>query len=146
MGLTESADRTASTYSGGMVRRLELAQALVSAPEVLVLDEPTVGLDPVARSGVWDRIHEVRRETGMTVLVTTHAMEEAELHCDRVALLHRGAKRAEGTPTELMATLGAEATLDDVFRHYTGDTLTRTGQEGSMRDVRTARRTARRVG
>ncbi len=146
MGLSDAADRTASTYSGGMVRRLELAQALVSAPEVLVLDEPTVGLDPVARSGVWDRIHEVRRETGMTVLVTTHAMEEAELHCDRVALLHRGRKRAEGTPAELMATLGADATLDDVFRHYTGDTLRKTEQEGSMRDVRSARRTARRVG
>lgn len=146
MGLTEAADRTASTYSGGMVRRLELAQALVSAPRVLVLDEPTVGLDPVARSGVWDRIHEVRRETGMTVLVTTHAMEEAELHCDRVALLHRGTKRAEGTPADLTAALGPDATLDDVFRHHTGDTLTRTGQEGSMRDVRTARRTARRVG
>ena len=129
-----------------MVRRLELAQALVSAPQVLVLDEPTVGLDPVARSGVWDRIHEVRRETGMTVLVTTHAMEEAELHCDRVALMHRGRKRAEGTPGELTAALGADATLDDVFRHHTGDTLAQAAGEGSMRDVRSARRTARRVG
>jgi ABC-2 type transport system ATP-binding protein len=151
MGLTEAADRTASTYSGGMVRRLELAQALVSAPRVLVLDEPTVGLDPVARSGVWDRIHEVRAETGMTVLVTTHAMEEAELHCDRVALLHRGRKRAEGTPTTLTSALtealGEDATLDDVFRHHTGDTLTPgSGEEGSLRDVRAARRTARRVG
>jgi ABC-2 type transport system ATP-binding protein len=134
-----------------MVRRLELAQALVSAPRVLVLDEPTVGLDPVARSGVWDRIHEVRAETGMTVLVTTHAMEEAELHCDRVALLHRGRKRAEGTPTTLTSALtealGEDATLDDVFRHHTGDTLTPgSGEEGSLRDVRAARRTARRVG
>ena len=150
MGLTEAADRTASTYSGGMIRRLELAQALVSAPRVLVLDEPTVGLDPVARAGVWDRIHEVRRETGMTVLITTHAMEEAELHCDRVALLHRGRKRAEGTPAELTAALGRvggePATLEDVFRHHTGDTLTRAGEEGSLRDVRAARRTARRVG
>ncbi|GAA4807400.1 ATP-binding cassette domain-containing protein [Actinomycetospora chlora] len=148
MGLTEAADRTVSTFSGGMVRRLELAQALVSAPRVLVLDEPTVGLDPVARAGVWDRIHEVRAETGMTVLVTTHAMEEAELHCDRVALLHRGRKRAEGTPAELTAALGAEATLDDVFRHHTGDTLTpgSATEEGTLRDVRAARRTARRVG
>ncbi|WP_433800208.1 ABC transporter ATP-binding protein [Actinomycetospora sp. CA-084318] len=143
MGLTESADRTASTYSGGMVRRLELAQALVSAPRVLVLDEPTVGLDPVARSGVWDRIHEVRRANGMTVLVTTHAMEEAELHCDRVALMHRGRLRAEGTPAELTAAIGGGATLEDVFRHHTGDTLE---PAGGMRDVRAARRTARRVG
>ncbi len=143
MGLAESADRTASTYSGGMVRRLELAQALVSAPRVLVLDEPTVGLDPVARSGVWDRIHEVRRANGMTVLVTTHAMEEAELHCDRVALMHRGRLRAEGTPAELTAAIGGDATLEDVFRHHTGDTLE---PSGGMRDVRAARRTARRVG
>ena len=146
MGLTEAAERTASTYSGGMVRRLELAQALVSAPRVLVLDEPTVGLDPVARSGVWDRIHEVRRTTGMTVLVTTHAMEEAELHCDRVALMHHGRKLLEGTPDELMATVGPEATLDDVFRHYTGDALAHGGENGGLRDVRSARRTARRLG
>jgi ABC-2 type transport system ATP-binding protein len=83
----------------------------------------------------------------MTVLVTTHAMEEAELHCDRVALLHRGRKRAEGTPAELTAALGTDATLDDVFRHHTGDTLAPgSSGEGSLRDVRTARRTARRVG
>ena len=101
----------------------------------------------MARSGVGDRIHEVRAETGMTVLVTTHAMEEAELHCDRVALLHRGRKRAEGTPAELTAALGSGATLDDVFRHHTGDTLAPgSAGEGSLRDVRTARRTARRVG
>lgn len=144
VGLADSADRTASTYSGGMVRRLELAQALVSAPRVLVLDEPTVGLDPVARAGVWDRIHEIRRDTGMTVLVTTHAMEEAETHCDRVALMHRGRKRAEGSPTELEAALGPDASLDDVFRHHTGDTLE--NESGGLRDVRSARRTARRVG
>ena len=144
VGLVDDAERTASTYSGGMVRRLELAQALVSAPRVLVLDEPTVGLDPVARSGVWDRIHEVRRETGMSVLVTTHAMQEADLHCDRVALMHRGRKQVEGSPDELTALVGADATLDDVFRHFTGDALQH--ETGGMRDVRTARRTARRVG
>jgi ABC-2 type transport system ATP-binding protein len=143
MGLAEAADRTANTYSGGMVRRLELAQALVSSPRLLILDEPTIGLDPVARSGVWDRIAAVRAETGMTVLITTHYMDEAEHNCDRVALMHRGQLRALGTPDELIASLdGAGDSLDDVFRSYTGQEL----DEGGFRDVRVARRTARRVG
>jgi len=141
--LGDVADRLAKTYSGGMVRRLELAQALVSAPRVLILDEPTVGLDPVARDGVWARIHEIRRATGMTVLVTTHAMQEADEHCDRIALMHRGRIRALGTPAELKGAIGPEATLDDVFRCHTGDTL---AQKGDMRDVRAARRTAGRLG
>ena len=143
--LTEVADRLAKTYSGGMVRRLELAQALVSAPRLLILDEPTVGLDPVARDGVWDRIDEIRRATGMTVLVTTHAMQEADEHCDRIALMHRGRIRALGTPSELKAAIGPDATLDDVFRRHTGDTLT-ASEKGGMRDVRAARRTAGRLG
>ncbi len=90
VGLADVADRTAGTYSGGMIRRLELARALVNAPRLLVLDEPTIGLDPIGRANVWDRIGEVRASTGMTVLVTTHYMEEADQHCDRIALMHRG--------------------------------------------------------
>jgi ABC-2 type transport system ATP-binding protein len=143
MGLAEAADRVANTYSGGMVRRLELAQALVSSPRLLILDEPTIGLDPVARSGVWERIASVRATTGMSVLVTTHYMEEAEQNCDRVALMHRGRIRALGTPAELIASLdGAGDSLDDVFRSYTDQGL----DEGGFRDVRLTRRTARRVG
>jgi ABC-2 type transport system ATP-binding protein len=146
MGLSEAADRPASTYSGGMIRRLELAQALVSAPRLLILDEPTIGLDPVARAGVWDRIAAVRRETGMTVLVTTHYMDEAEQSCDRVALMHRGQVRAVGTPAELVDGLGLpDATLDDVFRAYSGADLLN-DQIGGLRDVRATRRTARRLG
>jgi ABC-2 type transport system ATP-binding protein len=145
MNLADVADRPAKTYSGGMVRRLELAQALVSAPRLLILDEPTVGLDPVARDGVWSRIHTIREETGMTVLVTTHSMQEADEHCDRVALMHRGRIRAEGAPEELKCALGPDATLDDVFRHHTGDDLTGT-ETGGIRNVRAARRTAGRSG
>jgi ABC-2 type transport system ATP-binding protein len=146
MGLGDAADRLASTYSGGMIRRLELAQALVSAPRLLILDEPTIGLDPVARAGVWERIAAVRRETGMTVLVTTHYMDEAEQCCDRVALMHRGRVRAVGTPAQLIDGLGLPgATLDDVFRAYSGgETLD--DQIGGLRDVRATRRTARRLG
>ncbi|HYB48567.1 MAG TPA: ATP-binding cassette domain-containing protein [Streptosporangiaceae bacterium] len=144
MGLTDAADRMASTYSGGMIRRLELAQALVNAPRLLVLDEPTVGLDPIARTDVWEFIANLREAADMTVLMTTHYMDEADAYCDRVALMHQGTIRAEGTPAELKLALGAGVTLDDVFRHYTGHTLDH--EPGGIRDVRRARRTARRLG
>ena len=101
--LLDVADALAGTYSGGMVRRLELAQALVNRPSLLILDEPTVGLDPIARDGVWAQVRTCRREFGMTVLLTTHYMEEADALCDRVALMHHGRLRAVGTPTELKA-------------------------------------------
>jgi ABC-2 type transport system ATP-binding protein len=145
MNLTDAADRLASTYSGGMVRRLELAQALVNRPALLVLDEPTVGLDPVARDSVWQRVRELQEQYGTTVLLTTHYMEEADALCDRVALMHHGRLRALGAPDELKAALGPDATLEDVFRHWTGDQLA--GEEkGGLRSVRVARRTARRMG
>ena len=90
MGLTEAAGRLAGTYSGGMIRRLELAQSLISAPRLLVLDEPTVGLDPIARGVVWEYIAKLRAEHQMTVLMTTHYMDEADAYCDRISLMHRG--------------------------------------------------------
>ena len=146
MGLSEAADRLVKTYSGGMIRRLELAQALVSAPSLLVLDEPTVGLDPIARSDVWDYIERLRESAPITVLMTTHYMDEADTYCDRISLMHRGLIRATGTPGMLKAALGSGTTLDEVFRHYTGGTLDDNAEEGGIRDVRRARRTARRLG
>jgi ABC-2 type transport system ATP-binding protein len=146
MGLTEPAGRLVKTYSGGMVRRLELAQALVNAPRLLVLDEPTVGLDPIARSDVWEHITRLRERAGMTVLMTTHHMEEADLYCDRVSLMHSGRVRATDSPANLKALLGPVASLDDVFRHFTGGTLDGDTAKGGIRDVRRARRTARRLG
>src|SRR4029077_7187374 len=98
MGLADTARRPAGTYSGGMIRRLELAQSLVNEPRLLVLDEPTIGLDPVARAEVWDRLLGLRDRLGTTVLITTHYMEEADQLCDRVALIHRGEVRAIGSP------------------------------------------------
>jgi ABC-2 type transport system ATP-binding protein len=145
MGLAEAAQRLVKTYSGGMIRRLELAQALVNAPRLLVLDEP-VGLDPIARADVWEFIAGLRRSSQTTVLMTTHYMEEADLYCDRVALMHHGTLRATGTSDELKAGLGEGARLDDVFRHYTGGTLDDDSEQGGIRDVRRARRTARRLG
>jgi ABC-2 type transport system ATP-binding protein len=146
MGLTEPAGRLVKTYSGGMVRRLELAQALVNAPRLLVLDEPTVGLDPIARSDVWEHITRLRERAGMTVLMTTHHMEEADLYCDRVSLMHSGRVKATDSPANLKALLGPDASLDDVFRHFTGGTLDDDTAKGGIRDVRRARRTARRLG
>ncbi|MEV0973661.1 ABC transporter ATP-binding protein [Microtetraspora glauca] len=172
VGLADAADRMAGTYSGGMVRRLELAQALVSAPRLLMLDEPTIGLDPIARTSVWKHITAIRAATGMTVLVTTHYMDEADQYCDRVALMHRGRIRALGTPEQLKAALRdrddtghdggdgrAAPTLEDVFRDVVGGDLggalggagstgeNGAGEEGGdFRDVLRTRRTASRVG
>jgi ABC-2 type transport system ATP-binding protein len=146
MGMTEAANRQVKTYSGGMVRRLELAQALVNSPRLLVLDEPTVGLDPIARTDVWEFIARLRESADMTVLMTTHYMDEADTYCDRIALMHAGSIRASGTPGLLKAMLGDNATLDEVFRHYTGGTLDDSADKGGIRDVRRARRTASRLG
>jgi ABC-2 type transport system ATP-binding protein len=146
MGLDDVRDRLVSTYSGGMVRRLELAQALVNRPALLVLDEPTIGLDPLARGDVWERVRELREETGMTVLLTTHYMEEADTLCERIALMHHGRIRSEGTPAELKARLGPGATLDDVFRHDVGTAIEDEEMTGGGRDVRRTRRTAQRLG
>ncbi len=147
MGLAESRDRLVGNYSGGMVRRLELAQALINRPRLLVLDEPTIGLDPIARAEVWERVQTLRHEIGTTILMTTHYMEEAEQLCDRVALMHRGRIRASGSPSELKQALGPHATLEDVFRHFAGEQLEEEGRGGGgLKDVRATRRTARRVG
>ena len=143
MKLTDAADRLATTYSGGMIRRLELAQALVNRPHLLVLDEPTIGLDPIGRDSVWERIDALRATTSMTVLLTTHYMEEADAVCDRVALMHLGRLQALGSPRALRRALGPHATLEDVFRHHTGDHFT---EGGELRDVRSTRRTASRLG
>jgi ABC-2 type transport system ATP-binding protein len=144
MALLDVADEPAGTYSGGMVRRLELAQALVNRPSLLLLDEPTVGLDPIARDGVWSQVRRMQEEYAMTVLLTTHYMEEADVLCDRVALMHHGRLQAVGSPGELKATVGEQATLEDVFRHYAGSDLDADRPAG-IREIRSSRRTARRV-
>ncbi len=144
VGLSEAGDRLVRTYSGGMIRRLEIAQAVLHQPLVLYLDEPTVGLDPVARAAVWDHLQRLRIESGMTVLLTTHYMDEAESLCNRIAIMHRGKIAVIGTPDELKASIGHEgATLNEVFAHYTGDSLE---SGGSYREASRTRRAAQRVG
>lgn len=145
MGMSEAAAKLVKTYSGGMIRRLELAQAMLHRPSVLFLDEPTIGLDPVARRHVWDRLLELRRQYGITVLITTHDMEEADFLCDELAILHQGTVTAVGTPAALKQQVGPDADLNDVFSHYSsGSALQEEG--GRYRDVRKTRTTARRLG
>ena len=139
MGLTEAGPKLVRHYSGGMIRRLELAQAMLHHPEILFLDEPTIGLDPLARQVVWDRLKDLRRDFGMTVLITTHDMEEADHLCDRLALLHRGKVAVVGKPDDLKQSLGPEADLGDVFAHYAGGDI---HEGGGYRDARQSRRAA----
>ena len=144
MDLLDAADRLAGTYSGGMIRRLELAQALVARPALLVLDEPTVGLDPIARDGVWERVQAMRAEHGMTVLLTTHYMEEADELCDtRRADAPRPPHRRRLARAGSRRDLGPDATLEDVFRHHAGVDLADTEHEGGHARVRRSRATAR---
>jgi ABC-2 type transport system ATP-binding protein len=108
LGLGELIDRAVSSYSGGERRRLEIARALVSDPAVLFLDEPTVGLDPRIRHELLDVIAGLRARQELTILITTHYLEEAERLCDRVAIVHQGSIVALDTPRALLAKLGSE--------------------------------------
>lgn len=142
MGLMDFANRLVKTYSGGMVRRLELAQAMLHKPAVLFLDEPTIGLDPVARHAVWKHLKDLNEEFGMTILLTTHDMEEADALCGDVAILHAGKIAIQGRPADLKAKVGASATLDDVFAKFSGAM----DEAGRLQDTADARRVARRLG
>jgi ABC-2 type transport system ATP-binding protein len=144
MGLSDAAHKLVREYSGGMIRRLEVAQSMLHRPRVLFLDEPTTGLDPAARRVVWEHILQLRDDYGTTILLTTHLMEEADRLCNRVAIMHLSKVVAMGTPTELKGSIGGDgATLDDVFIHYTGNILE---SGGSFRETNRTRRTARRLG
>ena len=142
-GLESVSENLVKTYSGGMIRRLEIAQATMHRPEVLFLDEPTIGLDPVARRSVWDRLLELKASTGMTILITTHDMEEADYLCEQLAILHQGRLAVVGRPVDLKSQVGPEASLSDVFVAYSGAVIE---QGGHYRDVREVRETAQRLG
>jgi len=108
VGLSDACDRRTKTYSGGMKRRLELARGLMTDPEILFLDEPTLGLDPQNRAAVWEYIRELREAGRLTLLLTTHYMDEAESLADRVGIIDRGRFVAEGSPRELIMGMGAD--------------------------------------
>jgi ABC-2 type transport system ATP-binding protein len=143
MDLDAMLPRLARTLSGGMLRRLEIATALLNRPRVLFLDEPTVGLDPTARRMVWERLHGLREEAGTTIVVTTHMMEEVERHCDRLAIMDHGRLVEEGSPDLLLGKHEVES-LEEVFTEVTGHTIE--DNEGRLSDVRSQRRVASRLG
>ncbi len=109
VGLEEAAGRLARTYSGGMRKRLELISGLINEPEVLFLDEPTLGLDIQTRKAMWDYIRGINRERRMTIFLTTHYLEEADSLCDRVAIIDHGQLKVSGSPKELESKLGGDA-------------------------------------
>ncbi|SEC96806.1 ATP-binding cassette domain-containing protein [Streptomyces melanosporofaciens] len=125
MGLAERHSDPVRTFSGGMRRRLEIARGLMHTPRVLFLDEPTTGLDPQTRAVIWEHLHALRQEQGITVFLTTHHLEEAE-HCDRIAIIDDGHLVAEGTPATLKAVVGADLV---VLRTGDDDTAVRTIRE-----------------
>jgi len=144
MDLSEAAHRLVKQYSGGMVRRLEVGQAMLMRPSVLFLDEPTVGLDPVARGTVWDLLNNFKQQYPLSIMITTHYMEEAEALCDRVAIMKHGHIVALDSPAALREGTGKpEATLEDAFRYYTGGDYE---EEADYRDVKRTRKIARRLG
>jgi ABC-2 type transport system ATP-binding protein len=107
VALADRRSDVVAKFSGGMKRRLEIARGLVHAPQVLFLDEPTIGLDPQTRAAIWEYLHELRRRTPITVFVTTHYMDEAE-HCDRIAIMDHGEIVVEDTPEALKSKVGTD--------------------------------------
>jgi len=108
MGLAERADDLVKHFSGGMMRRLEIAESLVNRPKILFLDEPSIGLDPASRLKTWGYIKKLNSEYGVTIFITTHDMEEADELCDRLAIMNQGRIAVSGRPDELKRSLGGD--------------------------------------
>ncbi len=121
VGLTEAGGRLAKTYSGGMQRRLDVALGLVHRPQVLFLDEPTTGLDPEARAELWHEIERLTRDEEMTILLTTHYLEEADRLASRLAIVDRGRVVAEGSPEELKRELHGDTVQVELVESANGD-------------------------
>jgi ABC-2 type transport system ATP-binding protein len=130
VGLTERKHDQVKTYSGGMRRRLEIARGLLHKPKVMFLDEPTLGLDPASRETMWKYIQHLVREEKMTVILTTHYMEEADMLCDRIAIIDKGRIVALDTPTALKAGLGG-----DIIRIKTGQSIDKIRQLHFVRKI-----------
>ena len=110
----DALDRFVSTYSGGMKRRLDLAASLIHNPEVLFLDEPTTGLDPISRARVWEEVQRINKELSVTIFLTTQYLEEADALADRVGIINQGMLMAEGTPDDLKRSLGNDVIIAQV--------------------------------
>jgi ABC-2 type transport system ATP-binding protein len=134
-GLADAADRPVKTYSGGMERRLDIALGLIHSPQVLFLDEPTTGLDPEARAELWAEIERLAREERMTILLTTHYLEEADRLASQLAIVDRGRIVARGTPDELKAELQGDAVQVELDREDEAAARTALGRVGGLSDV-----------
>lgn len=121
VGLKERSKDLVATYSGGMRRRLEMARGLMHKPYILFLDEPTIGLDPQSRRVMWELLQKIRTETKLTIFITTHYMEEADVLCNKVAIIDFGKIMALDSPSDLKKKIGGS--LEDVFIHYTGKSI-----------------------
>jgi len=130
--LWDRKDALVKTFSGGMKRRLEIARGLLHHPKILFLDEPTLGLDPQTRNGMWNYIKDINEKEGMTVFFTTHYMEEAEKIAQRIAIIDHGKIIAIGTGEELKAKTGTNS-LEEAFLALTGDTIREEAASGSDR-------------
>jgi ABC-2 type transport system ATP-binding protein len=129
VGLDEVADKRAAFYSGGMKKRLDLASVLVHRPKILFLDEPTTGLDPQSRAGIWDYLRQLNRDEKITIFLTTQYMEEADRLCSRLSIVDLGKIVAQGTPSELKGEIGADA-INLTFENNNGKDLTGLKEEG----------------
>jgi ABC-2 type transport system ATP-binding protein len=144
LNLDEHANALVRTFSGGMIRKLEVGQAMLHHPKVLFLDEPTTGLDPIARQSVWEHLSELRDKMGTTIFFSTHYMEEADGVSDQVAIMNEGKITAMGSVAELKEKTNIkDATLEDAFIFFTGNTIHETG---NFREIRRTRQTEKRLG
>jgi ABC-2 type transport system ATP-binding protein len=121
VGLTEFADKLVGSFSGGMRRRLEIARGLVHSPKILFLDEPTTGLDPVSRTAVWEMINKLKESAGLTILLTTHYMDEADNLCDQIAIVDHGQLVALNTPTKLKDSVPGTDIVEAEFENPPAD-------------------------
>jgi ABC-2 type transport system ATP-binding protein len=146
VGLTKWRDAEVHTLSGGMRRRVEVARGLVHSPKILFLDEPTTGLDPVSRVDVWEMLEKIQSERQLTILLTTHYMEEADRLCDRIAIIDHGRLITLDTPDNLKASVPGstdETSLNEVFAYYVGRGLPEPGAHhgvDSEKDLRAAKK------
>lgn len=135
--MEKNADSLVRTFSGGMIRKLEIGQAVLHRPKVLFLDEPTTGLDPIAKQNVWQHLLELNSKFGTTLFFSTHNMEEADEVCTRVAIINKGKLAAIDTSAKLKKRSGKKnATLEDAFIFFTGNKLQ---EQGNLRTIRDAR-------
>jgi ABC-2 type transport system ATP-binding protein len=137
-------NRLVRTFSGGMVRKMEIGQAMLHHPHVLFLDEPTTGLDPIARQDVWEHLLNLREQFGTAIFFSTHYMDEADAAADRLAIMSSGKIAVIGTSQELKEKTGIPgATLEDAFIYFTGNSLQ---ENANFRDLKRTRQTEARRG